>query len=159
MKWTNHDRLHAYGVYLVGWPKEIPPQNPSSLKADQNKRLLELLDSGKMKFMKIATSSTDEAPPSSPPPTSTPADEESESFLSWIHYDEKQPSASLVQDFLLRGLTCFVCRGSLTTPNRPLFHRLHHIDPRLARRIHPDHRSDLGYMNSRQAVKMQKGPS
>ncbi|KAE9407823.1 hypothetical protein BT96DRAFT_809070 [Gymnopus androsaceus JB14] len=52
MKWTNHERLFTYGVYLVGWPSDIPVKNPSSLKTDQNKRLLELLNNGTLKFMK-----------------------------------------------------------------------------------------------------------
>ncbi|KAF5377350.1 hypothetical protein D9757_007996 [Collybiopsis confluens] len=51
MKWTNHERLSPYGVQLVGWPPDIPLKNPSSLKADQNKRLLELINSGSLKFM------------------------------------------------------------------------------------------------------------
>ncbi|EEB94931.1 hypothetical protein MPER_06180, partial [Moniliophthora perniciosa FA553] len=31
MKWTQPDRLYTYGVRLVGWPPDIPTQNPSSL--------------------------------------------------------------------------------------------------------------------------------
>lgn len=52
MKWTNHERLFTYGVYLVGWPSDIPVKNPSSLKAGQNKRLLELMNNGTLKFVK-----------------------------------------------------------------------------------------------------------
>ncbi|KAF9066638.1 hypothetical protein BDP27DRAFT_1404306 [Rhodocollybia butyracea] len=52
MKWTNHERLFAYGVYLAGWPSDIPTKNPSSLKTDQNKRLLELLNAGQLRFVK-----------------------------------------------------------------------------------------------------------
>ncbi|KAI3604801.1 hypothetical protein WG66_008672 [Moniliophthora roreri] len=52
MKWTQPDRLYTYGVRLVGWPPDIPTQNPSSLNSSQNKRLLELLQSGTMKFIK-----------------------------------------------------------------------------------------------------------
>lgn len=50
MKWTNPERLDAYGVRLVGWPSEIPAQNPSSLKQGQNRKLLDLLENGTLKF-------------------------------------------------------------------------------------------------------------
>ncbi|KAF8071896.1 hypothetical protein FPV67DRAFT_1483087 [Lyophyllum atratum] len=53
MKWTNPERLDVYGVRLVGWPTSIPAQNPSSLKANQNKILLECLDNGTMRFEKL----------------------------------------------------------------------------------------------------------
>jgi len=52
MKWTNHDRLCAYGVRIVGWPPGIPHQNPSSLSSTQNKILLDSLVNGKLKFVK-----------------------------------------------------------------------------------------------------------
>lgn len=52
MKWTQHQRLEIYGVHLVGWPNDIPLQNPSALKAHQNKKLLELLNNGTLKFIK-----------------------------------------------------------------------------------------------------------
>ncbi|KAF9003968.1 hypothetical protein BDQ17DRAFT_1541630 [Cyathus striatus] len=52
MKWTNPERLDLYGVRLVGWPPEIPAQNPSSLKAIQNKQLLQALQNGTMRFEK-----------------------------------------------------------------------------------------------------------
>ncbi|KAJ4477171.1 hypothetical protein J3R30DRAFT_3483044 [Lentinula aciculospora] len=62
MKWTNHQRLFTYGVCLVGWPSDIPAKNPSTLKADQNKRLLELLSNGTLKFIKniMLSSSSDQ---------------------------------------------------------------------------------------------------
>ncbi|GLB40382.1 hypothetical protein LshimejAT787_0802530 [Lyophyllum shimeji] len=53
MKWTNPERLDVYGVRLVGWPSGIPAQNPSSLKASQNKILLECLENGTMRFEKL----------------------------------------------------------------------------------------------------------
>jgi len=52
MKWTNPDRLYTYGVSLMGWPSDIPSQNPSSLTLSQNKRLLSLLQSGTLYFVK-----------------------------------------------------------------------------------------------------------
>ncbi|KAF7336644.1 hypothetical protein MVEN_02098900 [Mycena venus] len=55
MKWTNPALLATYGVCLVGWPPTIPAQNPSSLKANQNKELLEALESGTMRFVRTLT--------------------------------------------------------------------------------------------------------
>ncbi|KAI0359858.1 hypothetical protein OH77DRAFT_873452 [Trametes cingulata] len=53
MKWTNHSKLHAYGVKLVGWPDGIPLQNPSSLSVAQNKLLLEMLATGRISFARL----------------------------------------------------------------------------------------------------------
>ncbi|KAL1733743.1 hypothetical protein EV714DRAFT_203951 [Schizophyllum commune] len=53
MKWTNQERLHAYGVRLVGWPADIPLQNPSILKATQNAALLDALQQGTMRFERL----------------------------------------------------------------------------------------------------------
>jgi hypothetical protein len=53
MKWTNPERLDAYGVRLIGWPEGVPAQNPSNFKASQNKVLLEALQNGSMRFEKI----------------------------------------------------------------------------------------------------------
>ena len=55
MKWTNPENLDVYGVRLVGWPPTIPAQNPSSLKASQNKHLLQCLENGTMRFEKIGS--------------------------------------------------------------------------------------------------------
>lgn len=53
MKWTNPERLDAYGVRLIGWPEGVPAQNPSTFKVSQNKLLLEALQNGSMRFEKI----------------------------------------------------------------------------------------------------------
>ena len=55
MKWTNPERLDTYGVRLVGWPKGVPAQNPSTLKSGQNRVLLEALQNGTMRFEKICS--------------------------------------------------------------------------------------------------------
>jgi len=52
MKWTSPERLDVYGVRLVGWPPDIPSQNPSTLKVGQNKRLLECIQNGTLRFEK-----------------------------------------------------------------------------------------------------------
>lgn len=53
MKWTNPEKLDTYGVRLVGWPENVPPQNPSMLKTSQNKLLHEAMLSGSMRFEKL----------------------------------------------------------------------------------------------------------
>lgn len=53
MKWTNHSKLDAYGVRLVGWPDTIPLQNPSTFSVAQNKRLLEMLGAGQIFFERL----------------------------------------------------------------------------------------------------------
>ncbi|KAI0049807.1 hypothetical protein FA95DRAFT_1537571 [Auriscalpium vulgare] len=53
MKWTNHDNLNVYGVRVVGWPVDIPKQNPSSLSSSQNRALREALEAGTLRFCKI----------------------------------------------------------------------------------------------------------
>ncbi|KAG6817689.1 hypothetical protein H0H87_005448 [Tephrocybe sp. NHM501043] len=71
MKWTNPERLDVYGVRLVGWPAEIPPANPSSLKVFQNKVILDCLDSGTLRFEKLF--------PEAPAASVTPNDHAEES--------------------------------------------------------------------------------
>ncbi|KAF8701732.1 hypothetical protein AX14_000304 [Amanita brunnescens Koide BX004] len=61
MKWTNPERLDAYGVRLVGWPREIPAQNPSSLKQSQNKKLLQALENGALRFERVVEQAEDHA--------------------------------------------------------------------------------------------------
>ncbi|TRM64858.1 hypothetical protein BD626DRAFT_490139 [Schizophyllum amplum] len=53
MKWTNQERLHAFGVRLLGWPADIPMQNPSILKTSQNAALLDALRCGALHFERI----------------------------------------------------------------------------------------------------------
>lgn len=53
MKWSNHDKLHGYGIRLEGWPPSVPKQNPSSLSTAQNKFILEALQNGTMVFIPL----------------------------------------------------------------------------------------------------------
>jgi hypothetical protein len=53
MKWTSHSRLELYGVSIIGWPDDIPCQNPSTLKIYQNKKILQLFKDGGIKFIRI----------------------------------------------------------------------------------------------------------
>lgn len=92
MKWSNHERLDIYGVTLVGWPSDIPVQNPSSLKLNQNKQLLEALENGTMRFEKVAPSiSTSNPHVTEPSPTDDmpppPEDLETDSFSWAIQYE------------------------------------------------------------------------
>ncbi|KAJ7274373.1 hypothetical protein B0H12DRAFT_1088364 [Mycena haematopus] len=93
MKWTNPALLATYGVYLVGWPSTIPAQNPSSLKANQNKELLEALESGTMHF--VRTLKTRNEPEVEPPPEPLPSVAEEDNSFSWaIQYDDNSPPVS-----------------------------------------------------------------
>ncbi|KAI5892223.1 uncharacterized protein SCHCODRAFT_02625633 [Schizophyllum commune H4-8] len=80
MKWTNQERLHAYGVRLVGWPADIPLQNPSILKATQNATLLDALRKGSMRFERL------NAPPGEGLETRTEEDTVDED-ISWACND------------------------------------------------------------------------
>lgn len=71
MKWSHHDRLSLFNVQLIGWPDDIPKQNPSSQSAKNNKRLLELVESGELYFEVIAES--DRRPSASSSNESLPA--------------------------------------------------------------------------------------
>jgi hypothetical protein len=58
MKWSNHSRLDIYGVTLSGWPADIPKQNPSTLTVSQMRILLDLLEDGRMHFVKEGSTVT-----------------------------------------------------------------------------------------------------
>lgn len=58
MKWSNHSRLDSYGVTLSGWPADIPKQNPSTLSVSQMKILLDVLEDGRMHFVKEGSTDT-----------------------------------------------------------------------------------------------------
>ena len=77
MKWTNHDRLAAYGVCVVGWPRDIPSQNPSNLTMSQNKVLLERLRNGSLHFARIGETELEAVPPEPEP----------DDDLSWVYQD------------------------------------------------------------------------
>jgi len=53
MRWKNQGNLETYGVQLVGWPIDIPMQNPSTLSAAQNNQILNALNEGTMRFLPI----------------------------------------------------------------------------------------------------------
>ena len=88
MKWTNPERLDAYGVRLIGWPEGVPAQNPSSFKVSQNKVLLEALQNGSMRFEKIipATPRQEEA-------SKGDEDDPHEDF-SWAYDADASPPSS-----------------------------------------------------------------
>ncbi|EIN04899.1 hypothetical protein PUNSTDRAFT_107750 [Punctularia strigosozonata HHB-11173 SS5] len=61
MKWTNHDKLASYGIQIVGWPPNIPSQNPSTLSVAQNQRILDAVNQGVLRFESLAGPSNAEA--------------------------------------------------------------------------------------------------
>jgi hypothetical protein len=84
MKWTQHSRLDIYGVCLVGWPEDIPTQNPSTLKAHQNKRLLDLFKSGTLKFVRtLQLPQSAQVEQDTPPPPIATTD-----TFSWAVHDQ-----------------------------------------------------------------------
>jgi len=83
MKWTNPERLDQYGVRLVGWPPTIPAQNPSSLKANQNKELIHCLETGTMRFERINPTSHESNLDAGDGPTSS--DHEEHEDFSWAY--------------------------------------------------------------------------
>ncbi|PPQ66228.1 hypothetical protein CVT24_000340 [Panaeolus cyanescens] len=97
MKWTNPERLDAFGVRLVGWPEGIPQQNPSTLKSSQNRQLLDALQKGTMKFERLfgdpvaqSSSDTDKAKAQTSPDKQLEEDD-----FSWA-YDSGPSEASQV---------------------------------------------------------------
>ena len=88
MKWTNPEKLDAYGVRLIGWPEGVPAQNPSYFKASQNKILLEALQNGSMRFEKIipANPTQEEA--------SKVDEEDSHEDFSWAYDADASPPSS-----------------------------------------------------------------
>ncbi|KAJ7035085.1 hypothetical protein C8F04DRAFT_1100041, partial [Mycena alexandri] len=106
MKWTNPALLATYGVCLA--------QNPSSLKANQNKELLEALESGTMHFVRTLSVRNEphvELPTEEPLPSAT-----ADNSFSWaIQFDDDTPPVSdppAVQDLstMDSGLFLF-CMG------------------------------------------------
>jgi len=55
MRWKNQGNLETYGVRLVGWPVDIPMQNPSTLSAAQNTQILNALNEGTMQFLPMGS--------------------------------------------------------------------------------------------------------
>ena len=55
MRWKNQGNLETYGVRLIGWPIDIPMQNPSTLSAAQNTQILDALNEGTMQFLPIGS--------------------------------------------------------------------------------------------------------
>ncbi|KDR76251.1 hypothetical protein GALMADRAFT_67652 [Galerina marginata CBS 339.88] len=93
MKWTNHEKLDIYGVRLVGWPESVPMQNPSTLKANQNRLVLDAIQSGVMRFERTMAHSIIAAGISSSS-SQVDGDDANEDF-SWAYDADARPSAPL----------------------------------------------------------------
>lgn len=91
MKWSNPERLDVYGVRLVGWPAGVPANNPSTLRANQNKQLLEAFQSGVAHFERLPNSIH---PP--PIPKVEPQNDPSEDLddFSWAYDPDASPTTS-----------------------------------------------------------------
>ncbi|KAF7771625.1 hypothetical protein Agabi119p4_5936 [Agaricus bisporus var. burnettii] len=90
MKWTNPERLGLFGVRMIGWPPDIPAANPSSLKLNQNQRLLELVEQGELRFEKTMMTGLE----TSAPPETLQGSSAAEDF-SWAYDADGHGDASL----------------------------------------------------------------
>jgi len=88
MRWKNQGNLETYGVRLVGWPVDIPMQNPSTLSAAQNTRILNALNEGTMQFLPIGSFG---GPPPQAGPLHTPdpmgLEESASDMDDYVKYD------------------------------------------------------------------------
>ncbi|KAJ7475872.1 hypothetical protein FB451DRAFT_1033914 [Mycena latifolia] len=122
MKWTNPALLATYGVCLVGWPSAIPAQNPSSLKASQNKELLDALESGTMHFVRILTTANE---PQAEPPGPLPSSTEDSNFSWAIQYDDGPPvSQSVRLSFTSQAWTLILIAHRCLPPPRIRLYRV-----------------------------------
>ncbi|KAL1744702.1 hypothetical protein HDZ31DRAFT_38003 [Schizophyllum fasciatum] len=92
MKWTNLERLHAFGVRLVGWPEDVPLQNPSILKTSQNTALLAALRTGSMRFERL------DALPGAAAQLTTGNDEQD---ISWAYSEPGEVCSFISQPFVI----------------------------------------------------------
>ena len=90
MKWSNPERLDAYGVRLIGWPEGVPAQNPSHFKASQNKVLLEALQNGSMRFEKVTPANPSQE-------VSKFDDDDPHEDFSWAYDADASPPSSQVE--------------------------------------------------------------
>lgn len=90
MKWTNPERLDVYGVRLVGWPPEIPSHNPSTLRVNQNRQLLEAFKTGVARFERLPTA----IPPASIPETEGENNGDESDDFSWAYDPDVSPTIS-----------------------------------------------------------------
>jgi hypothetical protein len=75
---------------MIGWPPDIPAANPSSLKSNQNQRLLELVEQGELRFEKTMMTGLETlAQPEALEGTSTAED------FSWAYDADGNGGASL----------------------------------------------------------------
>jgi hypothetical protein len=95
MRWKNQGNLETYGVRLVGWPANIPMQNPSTLSAAQNRQILNALNEETMKFLPIGTFGSLPLRGESPRvPDPTGLEETASEMDVYVRYDDFPPSES-----------------------------------------------------------------
>lgn len=86
MRWKNQDNLETYGVRLVGWPVNIPMQNPSTLSTAQNTQILNALNEGTMRFLPIRDIPPQAESPHVPDPSSM--EETASDMDEYVKYDD-----------------------------------------------------------------------
>ena len=95
MRWKNQSNLETYGVRLVGWPADIPMQNPSTLSAAQNTQILNALNEGTMQFLPMG--SFGDLPPRAEPmhtPDPSGLEETASDMDDYVRYDDLPVSGS-----------------------------------------------------------------
>ena len=99
MKWTNHKRLDAYNVRIVGWPQSVPTQNPSTLSTAENKLILESLENGTIKFVRTESAQSSEVEVLRKDPGSgsstLPLGAEDDVDFSWAYNEGGPPSPAV----------------------------------------------------------------
>ena len=91
MRWKNQSNLETYGVRLVGWPADIPMQNPSTLSAAQNTQILNALNEGSMQFLPITSFGDAPIPPqveSTYVPDPSGLEEAASDMDEYVKYDD-----------------------------------------------------------------------
>lgn len=75
MRWTKPEQIENWGVRIVGWPSDLPFRNPSNNTVQVNTRLLELLKTGQIRFVKPTDPEWEAAAVApQPKPTKPPSD-------------------------------------------------------------------------------------
>ncbi|KAF9790821.1 hypothetical protein BJ322DRAFT_1104472 [Thelephora terrestris] len=89
MRWKNQGSLETYGVRLVGWPANVPMQNPSTLSSTQTSQILNALNKGTMQFLPIGSFGDLSPPAESPYVLDTSSVEENASEMDdYVNYDD-----------------------------------------------------------------------
>ena len=118
MRWKNQGNLETYGVRLVGWPVEIPMQNPSTLSAAQNTQILNALNEGTMQFLPMGSfGGLPSQAESMHVPDPTGLEETASDMEDYVKYDDlptSGPSGGVTESSTVPQVKCLTFAGSAT---------------------------------------------